>query len=70
MPKVGKKSNTFGYLGYYPRWTYEIIYRFSYHNVKTGLVDLVGLCRLKQNVVEKICQGKLMLGWVVTIDSD
>ena len=31
--------------------------RLSYYNVTTGLVDLVGLCRLKQNL-----SGKNMLG--------
>ena len=29
--------------------------RLSYYNVTTRLVDLVGLCWLKQNLVEKIC---------------
>ena len=29
--------------------------RLSYYNVTTRLVDLVGLCWLKKNVVEQIC---------------
>ena len=33
----------------------EIKTRLSYYNVKTRLFDLVGLCWLKQNLVEEIC---------------
>ena len=40
--------------------------RLTYYNVKTGLIDLVGLCWLKIIKLKKRL-GQLLLGWVLTI---